>query len=93
MCSELTSIVDTTTFDALVKDLANGPEQKGPAADPTTRIVIGWGRQDRLCLPRQAARASAAFPSANLHWFDHSGHFPMWDMPREAASVILQATQ
>jgi len=93
VCTELTGITDTSTFDALVDDLAIGPEQKGPAADPTRRIVIGWGRHDRLCLPRQAARATAAFPSATLHWFDHSGHFPMWDMPREATTVILQATR
>ncbi len=93
VCTELTSITDTPTFDALVRDLADGPEQKGPAADPTRRIVIGWGRHDRLCLPRQATRAMEAFPSATLHWFEHSGHFPVWDMPHEATSVILQATK
>ncbi len=93
VCTELTGITDTPTFDALVENLANGPEQAGPAADPTQRIVIGWGKHDRLCLPRQAARANAAFPSATLHWFEHSGHFPMWDMPREATAVILQATR
>ncbi len=90
--TELTSITDTQTFDALVRDLASGPEQRGPAADPTRRIIIGWGKHDRLCLPRQAKRATAAFPSATLHWFDRSGHFPMWDMPREATAVILEAT-
>ena len=92
VCTELTGITGTLTFDALVRDLANGPEQKGPAADPNQRIVIGWGKHDRLCLPRQAARATAAFPSATLRWFDRSGHFPMWDMPRETTELILQAT-
>lgn len=92
VCTELTSIIDTPTFDALVRDLANGAEQQGPAADPTLRIVIGWGRQDRLCLPRQASRALAAFPSATLHWFEHGGHFPMWDVPGETTAVILRAT-
>lgn len=91
--TELTSITDTPTFDALVHDLAKGPEQEGPAADPMQRIVIGWGKHDRLCLPRQATRAIAAFPSATLHWFEHSGHFPMWDMPHEATAVILRATR
>jgi len=93
VCTELTGITDTATFDSLVVDLATGPEQKGPAADPAQRIVIGWGKHDRLCLPRQATRAAAAFPAATLHWFDHSGHFPMWDMPRETAALILQATR
>lgn len=93
VCAELTAITDTPTFDALVRDLSNGPEQKGPAADPAKRIVVGWGKQDHLCLPRQAPRAIAAFPSATLHWFAHSGHFPVWDVPQEVTAVILQATR
>lgn len=93
VCAELTAITNTRTFDALVRDLSDGPEQTGPAADATQRIVIGWGRYDRLCLPRQATRAIAAFPSATLHWFERSGHFPVWDMPHEAAAVILAATR
>ena len=91
--TELTGLSNTTTFDALVNDLANGPEQTGPAAASTGRVVIGWGRQDRLCLPRQAIRAKAAFPSAELHWFESSGHFPAWDMSDETVAVILAATQ
>ena len=34
----------------------------------------------------------AAFPGARLHWFEASGHFPMWDMPAETVAVILEAT-
>lgn len=88
---ELKSFVETRTFDALVKDLATGPAQQGSAA---TRgpIVIGWGRKDRLCLPQQANRAAAAFPRARLHWFESSGHFPMWDQRQETIRVILDAT-
>jgi pimeloyl-ACP methyl ester carboxylesterase len=93
VCTELTSIAATPTFDALVRDLADGPEQRGPAGNASQRIVIGWGKHDRLCLPRQAARALTAFPSATLHWFQRSGHFPVWDMPHEATAVILQATR
>ena len=93
VATELESLSATSTFDALVNDLATGPEQVGPAADPSQRIVIGWGRHDRLCLPRQAARAKAAFPTADLHWFEASGHFPMLDQPDETVAVILAATQ
>ncbi|HEV7290474.1 alpha/beta fold hydrolase [Sphingomonas sp.] len=93
VATELGSLSTTPTFDALVQDLASGPEQVGPAADPSQRIVIGWGRHDRLCLPTQAARAMAAFPSAQMHWFEHSGHFPMWDQPEETVSVILDASR
>ncbi len=93
VATELKGLSLTPTFDALVHDLAAGPEQTGPASDGNSRIVIGWGKHDRLCLPRQAARAVAAFPSAELHWFGSSGHFPMWDMPEETVAVILAATQ
>ncbi len=93
VATELTGLSTTATFDALVSDLASGPEQTGPAAPSTGHVVIGWGRQDRLCLPRQAARAKAAFPSADMHWFESSGHFPAWDEPQETAAVILAATQ
>ena len=93
VATELASLSKTPTFDALVRDLASGPAQIGPAADPARRLVIGWGRHDRLCLPRQAARAKAAFPSAQMHWFEHSGHFPMWDQPEETVSVILDASR
>jgi pimeloyl-ACP methyl ester carboxylesterase len=89
--TELKSFAATQTFDALVEDLANGPPQGGTSerAAPT---VIGWGRKDRLCLPRQAYRAVKAFPRAELHWFAASGHFPMWDQPDETVDVILAAT-
>jgi pimeloyl-ACP methyl ester carboxylesterase len=89
VATELVDYARTPTFDALVRDLGNGPRQHGPAAPGSGPVVIGWGRHDRLCLPRQAARAQAAFPSARLHWFEHSGHFPAWDEPAEAARLML----
>ncbi|HEV2078571.1 MAG TPA: alpha/beta hydrolase [Allosphingosinicella sp.] len=90
--SELTSFAGTATFDALVKDLAYGPLQKGPAAPRAGRVTIGWGRHDRLCFPVQAGRAMKTFPEAQLVWFDKSGHFPMWDQPEDTAATILRAT-
>lgn len=92
VAQELESFVATPTFDSLVRDLAEGPGQQGPAATGSGRIVIGWGRQDRLCLPRQAKRAATRFPEAELVWFDRCGHFPMWDRPRETVELILRAT-
>ena len=74
-----------------MEDLAIGPMQKGPAAT-SAPVVIGWGRQGRLCLPQQARRALTAFPDATMHRFAQSGHFPMWDQPQEAIRVILEAT-
>lgn len=89
VAEELTSYADTPTFNALVHDLASGPNQSGPAAPGSGEVIIGWGRHDRLCLPGQAARAVATFPSARLVWFEHSGHFPIWDEPQAAVRLIL----
>ena len=89
---ELKSLADTRTVGSLVKDLAKGAMQEGPA-NTSAPVVIGWGRKDRLCLPQQADRAMAAFPKARMHWFEHSGHFPMWDQPEETVKVILDATE
>ena len=93
VATELQSFVATPTFDALVRDLSGGPAQRGPAAPSSGQVVIGWGRSDHLCLPRQAKRAMAEFPSARLHWFDHCGHFPQWDQPAETIRLILESTE
>ena len=92
VATELKSFAATKTFDALVRDLAAAPEQEGPAAGTSRPVVVGWGLQDRLCLPRQAARAMEAFPSAKLHWFENCGHSPIWDQPAETARLILDET-
>lgn len=88
VATELNSFAATPTFDALVKDLARGPTQRGSASG----VTIAWGRHDRLCLPRQAKRAMREFPDAELVWFERSGHFPMWDEPAKTIDLILRAT-
>ncbi len=76
-------------FDAL----AHGPLQVGaPAGSLPGRLTIGWGRHDKVTLPSQAATAIALFPDAQLHWFEHSGHFPLWDEPGPTAATVLAAT-
>ena len=86
---ELQSLAATPVFDAMLRELARGALQQGSAKTPG-RVTIGWGRQDHLLLPRQAARAQAAFPSARLHWFERCGHFPHWDQPADTARMILE---
>lgn len=88
---ELAALARTPTAYALIDDLAHGPAQLGPAAAGAGPVTIGWGRRDRLCLAHQSRRALIAFPSARLHWFEHSGHYPMWDEPDAAARLILNA--
>ena len=90
---ELRSFAATQTFDALVHDLSTRPEQTGPAAPSSGPVTIGWGRHDRLCFSGQARRAMAAFPGSAMHWFERSGHFPMWDQPEETTRLILDTAQ
>ena len=91
--TELTGIATAPSFDDIRRDMAHGPEQQGaPAGSLAGRLVIGWGRQDRVTPRSQAARARELFPDATLHWFDSCGHFPQWDQPEQAAAMILTAT-
>ena len=90
---EMRTFAASPSFDELLRNLVSGPDQQGMAPGAARGpITIGWGRQDRVCLPRQAQRAAALFPDARVHWFAHSGHFPVWDVPRDAARVILDNT-
>jgi pimeloyl-ACP methyl ester carboxylesterase len=90
---ELRSYAEAPSFDATLRELATGPRQDGmPAGAARGRIVIGWGRRDLVTLPRQAQRAAARFPDAELAWFEGSGHFPQWDQPAETVQTILAAT-
>ena len=90
---ELRSYVQAPAFDELLHDLAYGEEQQGaPRGSIDAPLAIGWGRNDWICLPRQAKRAVALFPDAQLHWFDRCGHFPHWDQPDATVSLILDVT-
>ncbi|UOQ71061.1 alpha/beta fold hydrolase [Hymenobacter cellulosilyticus] len=87
---EMYTMGHTPVFGELLEALAHGEKQKpAPAGSITAPLVIGWGRQDRVCVPRQAPRALAKFPDADLYWFDNCGHFPQWDQPAETARLIL----
>ena len=90
---ELRGYVAAPSFDAALRALVTGPTQEGmPADEQRGPVLIVWGRQDRVCLPSQAERATARFPGARLEWLDRCGHFPQWDRPEEAVRLILAAT-
>ncbi len=91
---EMRTFARSPVFDELLYDLAYGEEQKGaPRGSIEHPLVIGWGRRDRVCLPRQAKLALEKFPDAQLYWFNRCGHFPQWDKPMEATRLILEATR
>jgi pimeloyl-ACP methyl ester carboxylesterase len=90
---ELRGFADSPGLDAALHALRHGPPQEGAARGTLEgRVVLGWGRQDRVTLPSQAATALQRFPDATLHWFDGCGHFPHWDSPAETAELILRST-
>ena len=90
--TEMRSFGNTPSFAPLLDALVHGPDQLGIAAGAAPGpVVVGWGRQDRVCLPRQAARVQQAIPDARLHWFDRCGHFPHWDAPAETVRLIRES--
>ncbi|MBR7718977.1 alpha/beta fold hydrolase [Microvirga sp. SRT04] len=90
---EMRSFAHAPSFDELLYNLAYGEVQQGaPGGSISAPLVIGWGRQDRVCFPRQAPRALKKFPDARLYWFENCGHFPQWDQPAETVRLILAAT-
>ncbi|HVG41128.1 MAG TPA: alpha/beta fold hydrolase [Chitinophagaceae bacterium] len=90
---ELNSYAASPTFNELLYNLAYGERQKGcPARSIQQPLVIGWGRQDRVCFPVQAKKALELFPDATLHWFEQCGHFPQWDQPQQTIDLILKTT-
>lgn len=90
---EMRSYASARSFDPMLKDFMRGaPLEGSPLGRMLRPMVIGWGRLDRVCLPRQATRAQQLFPDARLHWFERCGHYPHWDAPEETARLILEAT-
>ena len=90
---EMRSYARAPAFDELLHQLAYGEAQQGAAGGSIEApLVIGWGRNDRVCFTNQAKRALAMFPDARLHWFERCGHFPHWDTPQETVRLILDNT-
>lgn len=90
---ELRGFKTSRSLDPALDALIHGPRQAGaPAGSLKGRMVIGWGRKDRVTVPSEAARATELFPDATLHWFENCGHFPHWDQPAETARLVLDST-
>lgn len=89
---EMRSFAAATSFDDLRNQLPYETQQGAPRGSIAAPLVIGWGRKDRSCLPRQAGRAQDLFPDARLHWLEHCGHLSLWDAPREVARLVLETT-
>ncbi|GAB3222786.1 alpha/beta fold hydrolase [Spirosoma arcticum] len=91
--NEFREFLPTPSFTKLLDSLAHGPPQQGAPIGSIPNLVIGWGRQDRICPPSQSRLAIKLFPDAQLHWFSHCGHVPQLDVPAETVALILAVTE
>jgi pimeloyl-ACP methyl ester carboxylesterase len=74
-------------FDATLKAVVQSFEGGERISVPVT---IAWGEKDRLLLPRQAARAARAIPTAKSVTLYGCGHVPTYDDPEQVARVLLE---
>lgn len=90
---EMRSFAKAVSFDELLQSFAfESDNQKIPFGTIRSSFIIGWGRNDRICLPHEAKRAVEYFPDAKLRWIKNCGHYPQWDSPEETVQLILDNT-
>jgi pimeloyl-ACP methyl ester carboxylesterase len=89
--TELRGFATSPSLDDARRALSYGPNQSGaPGGKLKGRLAFGWGRQDRVTLPSEAALAMALYPGATLEWFENCGHFPHWDQPERTVDFLLR---
>jgi pimeloyl-ACP methyl ester carboxylesterase len=59
------------------------------AAHPRPMLIV-WGDRDRILPPSQFAAARTAFPTAQTHLFENTGHMPHLERPAELAALISE---
>ncbi|MGI8537429.1 MAG: alpha/beta fold hydrolase [Mycobacteriales bacterium] len=91
--TELRGFDASPSLDEALRSLVKGPRQQGaPAGSLNGRLVLVWGKQDKVTLPSQARTAMRLFPDATLQLIDKCGHFPHWDQPEQTVRLILDST-
>jgi pimeloyl-ACP methyl ester carboxylesterase len=83
----LRNLAESPGWDATLaamgrRHFTGGQDVRGP-------VTIAWAEKDRLLLPRQAARARRALPTARHLTLVGCGHVPTWDDPGQVADAIL----
>ena len=58
----------------------------------TVPVTVAWGDRDRLLLPRQARRVTAAIPAARIVSLPGCGHLATYDDPDRVAAVLLEGS-
>ena len=71
-------------------DLGKLTEPLGEALRPLNRpALVIWGAQDGYLDKGYAARQRETFPSAQVHVFEQSGHWPYADDPKAVHDLVL----
>ena len=70
------------TLRAMTRDRFSG------GAEVRVPVTILWGTRDRLLLPRQAKRAEAEVPGAELIRLEGAGHFAALEEPELLAAEL-----
>lgn len=90
--SEVRGLADATGTSPAIHALSTGPDQQGaPAGSLPGPMLVVWGKQDRVTIPRPE-RIAELFPDATVELWESCGHFPHWDQPARTVATILRAT-
>jgi len=90
--SQVRGLADAAGTSPAITALTTGPDQQGaPAGSLPGPMLVVWGKQDRVTLPRPE-RVAELFPDATVELWDSCGHFPHWDQPERTVATVLRAT-
>ncbi len=84
------ALANATGFEATLRALHRDRFRLGGPVDAP--VTVAWGARDRLLWPRQAARAAAEIPGAQIVKLPGCGHIPTYDDPELVARVILETS-
>jgi pimeloyl-ACP methyl ester carboxylesterase len=79
---------DNPGFEATLPHLLNAQPRGLTTLD--TPVLVLWGKQDVILLPRQGRRFERLIPGAELRYIGGAGHVPMTDVPELLADAIAE---
>jgi non-heme chloroperoxidase len=92
LCSSM--VVPAQVRGALVSREIDGDDVLSGLSMP---VLLSHGRRDAMVLPSMAEHVSEICESAELSWYDHSGHMPFLEEParfnRELGAFVRRANQ
>jgi len=85
-CNEI--FADNPGFEATLPHLLNAQPRGLTTLD--TPVLLLWGKEDVILLPRQGRRFERLIPGAELRYISGAGHVPMTDVPDLLADAIAE---